>query len=147
MLSLKAYICAIIHECTCACRVYIIYIHVYTGNTLYTPHPYSPKKAKAYKQIICGLTDVELKSFVWKFCPIDFFGNDISHRNDFEYGSKKAIELTQEITDLYSTWVWIRVQKVLLPRLLEYEYDLEHGVRFGVWVRTRESFITWGPSL
>ena len=37
--------------------------------------------------------------------------------------------------------------KVLDPRPLEYEYNLEHGVRFGVWVRTRESFISSGPEL
>ncbi len=55
----------------------------------FTPPPlYSPQKAKVYiKQIIFGLTDEELKSFV-KFCLIDFIGNNISHRNSFEYGSK-----------------------------------------------------------
>ena len=54
----------------------------------FTPPPlYSPQKAKVYKQIIFGLTDEELKSFV-KFGLIDFIGNNISHRNSFEYGSK-----------------------------------------------------------
>uniref|UniRef100_K1QUA8 Uncharacterized protein n=1 Tax=Magallana gigas TaxID=29159 RepID=K1QUA8_MAGGI len=32
----------------------------------------------------------------------------------------------------------------LKPRYIEYEYDLEHGVRFGVRGRAQESFITSG---
>ena len=72
--------------CTCARRVYAIYIYVGT----YTPLSIPQKIEKACKQIVFGLMilrDVEFKSFV-KICPIDLVENNILRKNSFEYGSK-----------------------------------------------------------
>ena len=59
-----------LHECTCVCRVYIIYKQEGT----YPPFLLHKKVVKAYKQIIFGLTprDVEFNNLLNSVRQISF---------------------------------------------------------------------------